>query len=244
MTEFKKTWRLGENGALLGSLDIVSPWTGGITEAVVNTETGTVIAAHGASCAPFQLAMPPGTLAKMSMGDGTAEFVDPAENRWPQIVAVDPGSAEGDKCMTCVGCFDEKGNLHVLDIHETTEEETAMLEGEQLREKVERIFADKAEKIRQALFVGDLDLTEDEHAELTERLARELAWHVGDCVGMLSEDDDRMESLLDDMAIIERDQADMYFDEGEDDEPEPLPNIDRSPQPFWKNTVSGDQDNE
>lgn len=58
MTEFKKTWRVREGGALLGTIDIISPWTGGPTEAVVNIDNGEVIAAHGATCPPFQLSMP------------------------------------------------------------------------------------------------------------------------------------------------------------------------------------------
>jgi hypothetical protein len=56
--ECKKTWRVAEGGSLLGTIDIISPWTGSPTEAVVNTETGDVIAAHGATCAPFQLVVP------------------------------------------------------------------------------------------------------------------------------------------------------------------------------------------
>lgn len=59
MTEFKKTWRVAPSGALLGSIDIISPWTGGKTEAVVNMETCMVIAAHGATCPAFSLAMVP-----------------------------------------------------------------------------------------------------------------------------------------------------------------------------------------
>lgn len=58
MTHFKKTWRINPNGPLLGTVDIISPWTGSETEAVVNIDTNEVIAAHGATCHPFQLAVP------------------------------------------------------------------------------------------------------------------------------------------------------------------------------------------
>lgn len=50
---FRKTWRLHPHGPLLGTIDIISPWTGGPTEAVVDIDNKQVIAAHGASVQPF-----------------------------------------------------------------------------------------------------------------------------------------------------------------------------------------------
>lgn len=57
MIDYKKTWRNGD-GPLLGITDIVSPWNGQMTEAVVDITAGQVIAAHGATCTPFSIAVP------------------------------------------------------------------------------------------------------------------------------------------------------------------------------------------
>lgn len=53
MPEFDKTWKLHPEGPLLGTATIISPWSGSPTEAVVNIDSGKVIAAHGATCHPF-----------------------------------------------------------------------------------------------------------------------------------------------------------------------------------------------
>lgn len=58
MSQNSKTWRLSPGGPLLGTQMIMSPWTGGPTEAVVNLDNNMVIAAHGATCQPFPLLMP------------------------------------------------------------------------------------------------------------------------------------------------------------------------------------------
>ncbi len=50
---FRETWRLSSDSPLLGTIDIISPFNGGVTEAVVDITHGKVIACHGASCHPF-----------------------------------------------------------------------------------------------------------------------------------------------------------------------------------------------
>lgn len=71
--EFKKTWRIAEGGALLGTIDIVSPWTGGPTEAVVNIDTMEVIAAHGATCVPFLLIVPQSIMGEVKKVTGITD---------------------------------------------------------------------------------------------------------------------------------------------------------------------------
>lgn len=71
--EFKKTWRIAEGGALLGTIDIVSPWTGDITEAIVNIDSGKVIAAHGATCVPFPLIVPQSVMGEVKKVTGITD---------------------------------------------------------------------------------------------------------------------------------------------------------------------------
>lgn len=64
--EDEKTWSLHPNGHRLTSQVITSPWSGLPTVAVIDLDAGEVIAVGGATCTPFQIALPLGVLAKLA----------------------------------------------------------------------------------------------------------------------------------------------------------------------------------
>jgi hypothetical protein len=106
MTEYKKTWKIAEGGHTLGTIDIISPWTGEETEAVVDIDTGEVIAAHGATCTPFFLNVPPDILKKDKPESGTIGGI-----RYPGDDGSEPEDVREEKAQAYARSVEKKAGM-------------------------------------------------------------------------------------------------------------------------------------
>jgi hypothetical protein len=109
-----KTWKLHPDGHTLGEMVVISPWTGEPAEAVVDLDANEVVAIHGATCQPFQLAVPRNLFEAQVIALG-GRIDDDDDDDPPPYALTDRHVAELERAIRAEG-YDILTNPQTLDV--------------------------------------------------------------------------------------------------------------------------------